>query len=212
MMTLFTAQAASRVNPDEVHAGHCHGDALPVGQGFCSPCKCHSSITTHTQREVFLVHLLLLQKLAARNVLVSETEACKVADLDLGSQNDRLQEESNPASALAANFQEGLKDPNRILRWMAPEILLHQHFSTASDVWSYGILMWEMFNPSQLPYPECDDRVCAERIVQGYMMSVPDACPERVAKIMKACWYQNAASRPSFLYISSLLSNMLTEV
>ena len=150
-----------------------------------------------------------LQKLAARNILVSESEVCKVADLDLGSQNYHLEEDATLTPS--KNIQEGIKDPNRMLRWMAPEILLHRHYSAASDVWSYGVLMWEMFHPSQLPYEECDDSVCADRIVQGFGLIVPSRCPEEVAKIMKACWYQNPASRPSFLYVSSLISNFITE-
>lgn len=188
----------------EMHAGYLHGNALSVSQRLCTPSEYYCK---HIILFVVL-SLLLLQKLAARNILVSEHEVCKVADLDLGYQSNGLEEDSLSSSA---NIEEGLKDPNRMLRWMAPEILLHRHFSAASDVWSYGVLMWEMFHPSQLPYQECDDRVCVERIVQGYTLSTPEACPEKVAKIMKACWYQNPASRPSFLYVSSLVDSFITE-
>ncbi len=106
-----------------------------------------------------------------------------------------------------------MKDPFNILRWMAPECLQHQIFSAASDVWSYGVVMWEMFNPKLLPYEECDDRVCIDRILKGFVLDVPseEVCPERVRKIMKACWYQNPASRPSFLYMSSLLNSIILE-
>jgi serine/threonine protein kinase len=107
--------------------------------------------------------------------------------------------------------EEGVQDPYNTLRWMAPENLQSHHFSTASDVWSFGVVMWEMFDPPSLPYKECDDKVCVERITQGYVLEVPEECPERVAKILKACWYQNPASRPSFLYISSLLSSIILE-
>lgn len=133
---------------------------------------------------------------------MSENESCKVADLDLGSHSQWTEEET---------VKEGTQDPNKILRWLAPEILLHRIFSTASDVWSYGVVLWEMFNPTQLPYQECDDGVCVERIVKGFGLGVPRQCPQRVGKIMKACWYLNPASRPSFLYISSLLNSIMVD-
>ena len=109
--------------------------------------------------------------------------------------------------------EEGVKDPYNILRWMAPESLQNQIFSTASDVWSFGVVMWEMFNPTLLPYEECEDHVCVGRILKGYLLDIPsqEVCPERVGKIMKACWYQNPSSRPSFLYISSLLNGIMIE-
>ena len=137
---------------------------------------------------------------------MSENEVCKVADLDLCSESNRLEEEED-----GLRLQEGVSDPNRILRWRAPETLKLRYFSTASDVWSYGVVLWEMFNPSLLPYPDCDDRMCVERILDSHTLDVPLACPERVAKIMRACWYQSPACRPSFLYISSLISCFITE-
>lgn len=155
------------------------------------------------------------RKLAARNILVSEHEVCKVADLDLGQGWTTSHAPSTTTAATIAaamgNIPEGVQDPYSMLRWMAPENVLNQHFSMASDVWSYGVVVWEMFNPAETPYRECDDRTCAERIVQGYLMEVPRECPERVAKIVKACWYQNPANRPSFLYISSLLNSIILE-
>ena len=148
--------------------------------------------------------LYTFQKLAARNVLVSESEVCKVADLDLGGS----QVEEN---ILNTSPQEGVKDPYKPLRWMAPESILQRLFSDASDVWSYGVVLWEIFNPSKMPYDECDDKVCVDRIVKGFVPDVPKDCPETVKKIMKACWYQTPSSRPSFLYISTLLSNTILE-
>ena len=143
---------------------------------------------------------------------MSENETCKVADLTLGSLEYWTDSAPTPEGESPTYAEEeDVRDPYNTLRWMAPENLLSRHFSTASDVWSFGVVIWEMFNPSSLPYEDCDDKVCVERITQGYVMEAPKECPERVVKILKACWYQNPSSRPSFLYMSSLLSNIILE-
>ena len=137
---------------------------------------------------------------------MSETEVCKVGDLELGSQRDLTED-----NLMNTSPQDGVKDPNKILRWMSPESLTQHLFSPASDVWSYGVTLWEMFNPTKLPYEECDDKACLERISKGQVMDIPENCPEIVKKIMKACWYQEPRNRPSFLYMSTLLNNALLQ-
>lgn len=98
-------------------------------------------------------------------------------------------------------------DPSKA-RWLAPESILHAHYSAASDVWSYGITMWEILNPTLLPYGDFDDKKCLEHIMKGYVLAVSPVYPETVSKIMRACWLQSPSKRPSFLYISHLLSSL----
>ncbi len=81
------------------------------------------------------------QDLAARNVLVSESEICKVADFGL------LRE--LPKDDSFYHMQTNVPCP---VRWMPPESINDRKFSTASDVWSFGVLIWEMFNPTKTPY------------------------------------------------------------
>lgn len=95
------------------------------------------------------------------------------------------------------------------VKWMAPESLEDGEFSTASDVWSFGVVMWEMNNPHETPYGNiiCDSLRLVMKIARGTRLSIPESYPPTVAKIMKACWHHNPAKRPSFLLISSLLTS-----
>ena len=83
----------------------------------------------------------LSQDLAARNILVGDKETCKVTDFSL------LQE--IPKDDSIHQMQTNVPCP---VRWMPPESLSQRKFSTASDVWSFGVLQWEMFNPKKTPY------------------------------------------------------------
>lgn len=107
------------------------------------------------------------------------------------------------------DFQEIYISSSNVLcpiRWMAPESISHKEFSSSSDVWSYGILLWEMFNPTEMPYSQFDNVQFAAKLAQGYTMSIPDQCPSIVARIMKSCWWFNPSKRPSFAFISVLLT------
>ena len=136
-----------------------------------------------------------MQDLAARNVMVGDNEVCKVADFGFLRELDDYQE-------VYISSNNMLVYP---LRWMAPETLEHKQFSTASDVWSYGILLWEMFNPTELPYSDLDNAQFAIKVAQGHTLSIPAQCPPTVARIMRACWHKTPSKRPSFLLIGTLL-------
>lgn len=126
---------------------------------------------------------------------MGENELCKVADFGL------LRELPDDDSI----YKSTSSTPCPI-RWMAPESLSKRVFSVASDVWSYGVLQWEMFFPKKLPYHGMDNFQVATRISKGYRMPVPRGCPAVVARVMKACWHSEPRKRPSFLLIATLLS------
>ena len=136
-----------------------------------------------------------IQDLAARNVMVGESEKCVVADFGLLRELDDFQE-----------VYIATGDARSPVRWMAPESISHRKFSSASDVWSYGVLLWEMFNADQIPYPDFDNMQLVIEVSKGYTMSVPNECPPTMAKIMRACWRFKPSKRPSFLLISILLT------
>lgn len=92
------------------------------------------------------------------------------------------------------------------IRWMAPESLSKRVFSVASDVWSYGVLQWEMMCPKKLPYHGMNNFQVATRVSQGYRMPVPRGCHPVAARVMKACWHSEPRKRPGFLLIATLLS------
>lgn len=98
-------------------------------------------LTQHSLSHYILVSLLLVQDLAARNVLVGENETCKVSDFGL------LRE--LPKDDSIYHMQTNVPCP---VRWMPPESISDREFSPASDVWSFGVLQWEMFYPNKTPY------------------------------------------------------------
>ena len=136
----------------------------------------------------------LPQDLAARNVLVGENEVCKVADFGLLRE---LPEENG-------TYQSAANIPLPV-RWMAPESIREHTFSAASDVWSYGILMWEMFNPGKVPYSMLSNMECVMEVFKGTRPPIPGAAPNIVARVMKSCWQKDPEKRPNFLVISTLL-------
>ncbi|XP_019615926.1 PREDICTED: tyrosine-protein kinase CSK-like isoform X1 [Branchiostoma belcheri] len=125
---------------------------------------------------------LVHRDLAARNVLLSEEGTAKVSDFGL---------------AREMNFDklEGGKVP---VKWTAPEALRHGHFSTKSDVWSFGILLWELYSYGRPPYPRVPIADVVAHVEKGYRMEPPEGCPEDIYSVMKQCWDINPDSRPSF--------------
>ena len=130
---------------------------------------------------------------------MGKNELCKVADFGL------LRELPEDDSIYVS--KSSVPCP---VRWMAPESIRNREFSTATDVWSFGILQWEMFNPTKLPYQSMENMKCAVMVAQGYRLPLPRGCPSVVGRVMKACWHHNPVKRPSFLLISTLLSTKVT--
>ena len=129
--------------------------------------------------------------------MVGYDEICKVGDFGL------LREIPKDVELYVSTT----KNPFPI-RWMAPESLMRKEFSPASDVWSFGVVMWEMYNPTELPYKSLSNIDVTVRIFRGMQLPIPDSYPSTVARIMKACWELDPIKRPSFLLIASLLTTL----
>ncbi|TSK38392.1 Tyrosine-protein kinase CSK [Bagarius yarrelli] len=119
--------------------------------------------------------------LAARNVLVSEDNIAKVSDFGLTKE--------------ASSTQDTAKLP---VKWTSPEALREKRFSTKSDVWSYGVLLWEIYSFGRVPYPR----------IKGYKMDAPDGCPAVVYDLMKQCWTLDPMMRPSFRMLREKLQHI----
>ena len=139
-----------------------------------------------------------MQDLADRNVLPDKNEVCKLADFGIVRQVPKY-------TTVYVSRNRGSSP----LRWMAPESIVDRVFSYASDVWSFGILQWEMFNPTKIPYPSMMNHEMIAKVANGYRMPVPRGRPPLVIRIMKACWNKDPAKRPSFLLISNLLTKQI---
>ena len=84
------------------------------------------------------------------------------------------------------------------LKWMAPEGYTLNRLGTKSDVWSFGILLWELFNKGRVPYPGMSFKEVCEKVPQNYRMPKPQNCPEKIYKTMLNCWKLNDNERPTF--------------
>lgn len=126
--------------------------------------------------------------LAARNVLVGENNICKVADFGLA----RVFMKENESVYEA---KEGTKFP---VKWTAPEAIHDNKFSIKSDVWSFGILLYEIMTFGQMPYPTMTNYQVVQRVPQGYRMPSPPNCPKVMYDIMMDCWKAKEQERPTF--------------
>ena len=123
--------------------------------------------------------------LAARNISVSESLICKVKIVSM-------------ARVISEGIYEahtGMKVP---INWTAPEAAMNRDFTVKSDVWSFGILLYELITYGRPPYPGMTNAQVLEALKTSYRMPCPKNCPEGLYKIMRECWRNDADSRPTF--------------
>ncbi|XP_051577823.1 ephrin type-B receptor 5-like isoform X1 [Myxocyprinus asiaticus] len=135
--------------------------------------------------------------LAARNVLVNSNLVCKVCDFGL-SRLMRGLDHNMPTYTASL----GSKIP---VRWTAPEAFQHRKFSSASDVWSFGILMWEVMSYGERPYWDMSNQEVMKAVTDQYRLPAPNGCPPALHGLMLQCWQANRQDRPGF---DSLLSSL----
>lgn len=68
-----------------------------------------------------------------------------------------------------------------------------------SDIWSFGIVLWEIFSSGSIPYPGLSNEEVARKVIDGQVMETPSMCPSKVAELMKHCWSYNPDERPTFV-------------
>ncbi|CAH8824920.1 unnamed protein product [Trichobilharzia szidati] len=134
--------------------------------------------------------------LAARNCLVGERHLIKVADFGLA----RYMQRQDTYTA-----RNGAKFP---IKWTAPEGLSYYIFSSKSDVWAFGVVLWELATYGLSPYPGVELHDVYHLLEKGYRMERPHGCPEAVYSIMLRCWAWDPNLRPSFSEIHAELEQM----
>jgi len=134
---------------------------------------------------------LVHRDLAARNVLISDENVAKVSDFGL-------------ARPMESN-QEGGKFP---IKWTSPEALRDSKFTNKSDMWSFGILMWEIYSFGRVPYPRIPLADVVIHVEQGYRMEAPDGCPKEIYDIMREAWELDPNKRPAFKDVSVRLEKI----
>ncbi len=138
----------------------------------------------------------ILKDLATRNILMSDTLTVKIS-IDLVAQYKE------------AYNRDYYKFQMKLLpvRWMSPECLLYGRYAQQSDVWSYGVCLWEIFSYGQQPYAGCTSPEAIEMIRDRQLLGIPDECPQRAYALMLECWNDAPTQRPTFTEIINKLRN-----
>ncbi|XP_059503656.1 tyrosine-protein kinase Tec isoform X2 [Stegostoma tigrinum] len=134
--------------------------------------------------------------LAARNCLVSESHVVKVSDFGM----TRYVLDDQYTSSSGAKFP---------VKWSPPEVLHYSKFSSKSDVWSFGVLMWEVYNEGKMPFETKTNAEVVEFISSGCRLYRPKQASKAVYEIMNQCWHEKAEKRPGFSCLLVLINQII---
>lgn len=137
--------------------------------------------------------------LAARNVLLAEDNIVKICDFGLARsiyKNDEYQKKENCLLPV---------------KWLAIECMTDRIFSTQSDVWSFGIVLWELFSLAKTPYPNISPAHLLQWLSEGKRLEKPPYADDRLYNVMMRCWEQKPTSRPSFSQLQEILGGFLED-
>lgn len=135
--------------------------------------------------------------LAARNVLVMSDETLKIADFGLAR------------DIYAHDYYRKTTHGRLPVKWMAPETLSINKYTTASDVWSFGITLWEITTLGETPYSTVRHEDLPALIKKGYRLSKPTYCPRDLYHLMQHTWQYDPSKRPPFAEIVRIMEKML---
>ncbi|XP_003389646.2 PREDICTED: tyrosine-protein kinase Fes/Fps-like [Amphimedon queenslandica] len=138
--------------------------------------------------------------LAARNCLVGESDIVKISDFGMSREEE------------CGIYQVSSGSRQIPIKWTAPEALNLGRYTNASDVWSFGILLWETYSLGSTPYPGMSNNEAREQVEAGYRLPPPNHCPEPVYHIMQECWQYDEDDRPSFAEIHAKLRQAQTQI
>ena len=167
---------------------------LRIARGICAG--------MHHLHEEGLLH----RDLAARNILLSGSLEPMVADFGLSKRVDKLETVGKDHAVQEKGFFQGP------YKWMAPESLTNNVFSKKTDVWSYGVTLWEVMARS-LPFPEMDIYMAADQITKfGLRLPLAPAWPPKWQALLQECWNVDPSQRPDFPEVSLRLDEIAQEM
>ncbi|XP_038641573.1 fibroblast growth factor receptor 1-like isoform X2 [Scyliorhinus canicula] len=135
--------------------------------------------------------------LAARNVLVTEDNVMKIADFGLARDIHHI------------DYYKKTTNGRLPVKWMAPEALFDRIYTHQSDVWSFGVLLWEIFTLGGSPYPGIPVEELFKLLKEGHRMDKPSNCTNELYMTMRDCWHVMPSQRPTFKQLVEDLDRIL---
>ena len=179
-----------------------HGNLLEYLRGDGHSLKVPALMAMAAQVASGMVYLeaqnIIHRDVAARNVMVGDELTCKVSDF-------------SRAQMIGGRRISAIDEAKMALKWTAPEALSHQKFSTKSDVWSFGILLFEMVTYGRVPYPGMTNAEVKRKVEEGYRMPCPPNSPQVLHSIMLQCWAEKPENRPSFEMLQEQVQTFISE-
>ncbi len=142
-------------------------------------------------------NLCIHRNIRAETICIGQKCVCKISNFKKAKQLTYYKEE------YIASKEEMIP-----ARWSPPEVLLERKFILKSDVWSYGVLMYEIATCGRTPYPNQSNVEVIQRIISGHCMYQPNNCPPKLYSLMQDCWKPNPWRRPTFEAIMDLLEHV----
>ncbi|XP_015775536.1 PREDICTED: angiopoietin-1 receptor-like isoform X4 [Acropora digitifera] len=172
------------------------GEGAAVSGGLSTDMKLSIALDVAKGMAHLASHRCIHRDLAARNVLLGENYVAKVADY--GMARDVYEQ-------LMYKKETQGKLP---VKWMAIESLETYVFTVESDVWSYGVLLWEMETGGLKPYPGLTTTELMSELRKGYRLEKPNGCSDEMYQVMMDCWHSNPSLRPTFDQLVERLEKM----
>ncbi|XP_024917835.1 muscle, skeletal receptor tyrosine-protein kinase [Cynoglossus semilaevis] len=184
---------------------HTLSSASLSGRSFTSeaeaaPLSCTQMLSVSKQIAAGMAYLserkFVHRDLATRNCLVGEEMVVKIADFGLSR------------NIYSADYYKANENDAIPIRWMPPESIFYNRYTSESDVWAYGVVLWEIFSHGMQPYYGMGHEEVIYYVRDGHILSCPDNCPLELYNLMRLCWSGQPSERPSFSSIHRILERM----
>ena len=145
------------------------------------------------------IQYMIHRDIAARNFLVTQNNNIKLADF-------------GRARFVYDDDYEAARSEMISIKWSSPEVLLKSRYSTRSDLWAAGVVMWEVLTRGQRPYSDLSAEQTVLYVLNGGRLECPENCPQRLYSVMASCWRRTPTDRPSCTQLANRLHEISVSV